>query len=386
MSKHDFSLAEFHERQARVRKAMAKIGVDLLLVMNPVNIHWLIGARTKAYKGLQCLFFPSEPGPLTLLARLAEVYEIRDTALAEDVRGWGGREPEDGVQAMHGIMKEKGWLKRRVGLEVPMYFLQIPHYLGIKSFLGKSLVAEPSDMIADLKMVKSPKELEYIRKAAAIADEGLKALLAHAAEGKMECELSGEMHRAMYAAGGDIGASPMNFASGERTCYAHGFHSERRLKKGDFIQCEYGAVYHRYHATIGRQYVLGPPTSRMREVYDVVREAFEACKAEMRAGVPALTPHRKVKAIFAKAGLDRYRVHTTGYGIAPGYPPTWEEPIQMWGDDSNKYVLQAGMVMTVEPPVYIHEEKLGVRIIDNVLITATGCETLSKMSPDLLEL
>ncbi len=386
MSKDDFSLQEFQERQSRVRKAMEKIGIDLLLVTNPINVHWLVGARTKAYKNLQVLFFTLEPGPLTLLGRLAEVYEIKDTSLAADVRGWGGREPEDGADAVHKIMKEKGWLKRRIGMEVPMYFMQISQYQGIKSFLGAALVVEPNDMIANLKMVKSPKELEYIRKAAAIADEGIKALLANVAEGKMECEVSAEMHRAMFAAGGDISASPMNFVSGERTCYAHGFHSERRLKKGDFIQCEYAGVYHRYHSTIGRQYVLGKPTNRMREVYNVVREAFDTCKAEMRAGVPALLPHKKVKAIFERAGLDQYRCHTSGYGIAPGYPPTWEEPIQMWGDESNKYVFEAGMVMTIEPPIYIHEEMIGVRIIDNVLITKTGCETLSKMSPDLLEL
>lgn len=385
MSKHDFSLDEFHDRQARVRKEMEKIGIELLLVMHPVHVHWLTGARTKAYQMLQCLFFPLEPGPLTVTARMAEVAELLDTSLCTDVRGWAGYVPEDPVDVMRRIMKEKGWLERRVGLEVPMYYLTPQQYLAIKAFLGTALVAEPTMMITDLKLVKSPKEIEYIRKAAAVADEGLKALIATAAEGKTECEIAGEMHRAMYAAGGDISPSPMNFASGERTCYAHAFHGERRLKQGDFIQCEFGGVYHRYCATVGRQYVLGPPTPRMRHVYDVVRAAFDACKAEIRDGVPAVTPHQAVKRIIGEAGFEKGRVHTSGYGVAPGFPPSWGEPVHMWGDES-PYVLQAGMVLSVEPPVYLPEEKMGVRIIDNVLVTKSGCETLSKMSPDLLEL
>jgi Xaa-Pro dipeptidase len=385
MSKHDFSPEEFQDRQARVRREMERIGIDLLLVMHPVHVHWLVGARTKAYQTLQCLFFPLEPGPLTITARMAEVAELLDTSLCRDVRGWAGYAPEDPVDVMRRIMAEKGWLKRRVGLEVPMYYVTPQQYLAIRDFLGGALVAEPTNMITDLKLVKSPTEIAYIRRAAAIADEGLKALLATAAEGKTECEISGEMHRAMYAAGGDIAPSPMNFASGERTAYAHGFHSERRLKRGDFIQCEFGGVYRRYCATVGRQYVLGKPTPRMRQVYDVVRRAFDACKAEIKDGVPATAPHRAVKRIVGEAGFEEYRVHTSGYGIAPGFPPSWGEPIHMWGDAS-PYVLRAGMVLSVEPPAYIHEEKMGVRIIDNVLVTGSGCETLSKMSPDLLEL
>ncbi|MSO92702.1 MAG: aminopeptidase P family protein [Rhodospirillales bacterium] len=385
MSKDDFSLQEFEDRQTRVRKEMEKIGIDLLLVMHPVHILWLTGNRTKGYQTLQCLFFTLEPGPLTITCRMAEVAEILATTLCTDVRGWAGYVPEDPVDVMHRIMKEKSWLKRRVGLEVPMYYLSPQQYLAIKSFLGKALVAEPTMMITDLKLVKSPKEIEYIRKATAIADEGLKALIASAAEGKMECELVAEMHRAMYAAGGDISPSPMNFATGERTAFAHAFHSERRLRKGDFIQCEYGGVYHRYCSTIGRQYVLGKPTNRMREVYDVVREAFDACKAEIRDGVPAVKPHQAVLKIIGKAGLEHGRVHTSGYGIAPGFPPSWGEPIHMWGSES-PYTLQAGMVLSVEPPAYLPDEKMGVRIIDDVLVTKTGCETLSKVTPDLLEL
>ena len=80
--------------------------------------------------------------------------------------------------------------------------------------------------------------------------------------------------------------------------------------------------------------------------------------------------------------MERYRVHTSGYGLAPGFPPTWGEPLHLLADST--YTLRAGMVITVEPPVFIGEERLGARLIDNVLVTHDGAELLSRFSRDLI--
>ena len=104
--------------------------------------------------------------------------------------------------------------------------------------------------------------------------------------------------------------------------------------------------------------------------------------AEIRAGVPAVQPHEAAKRVIAEAGLEHGRVHTSGYGLAPGFPPTWGEPLHMLGGST--YTLQAGMVVTIEPPVFLGEERLGARLIDNVLVTETGAELLSQFSRDLI--
>jgi Xaa-Pro dipeptidase len=120
----------------------------------------------------------------------------------------------------------------------------------------------------------------------------------------------------------------------------------------------------------------------MRELHDLVRRAADACIAQIRDGVPAVVPHEAAKRVIAGAGLDHGRVHTSGYGLAPGFPPTWGEPMHMLG--GSRYTLQAGMVVTVEPPVFLGEERLGARIIDNVLVTRDGGELLSRFSRDLI--
>ena len=103
---------------------------------------------------------------------------------------------------------------------------------------------------------------------------------------------------------------------------------------------------------------------------------------ELRPGAPAVRPHEAAKRVIADAGYDRYRIHTSGYGIAPGVPPASGEPLNLFG--GSPYTLAAGMMVSVEPPIFIPEEKIGARIIDNVLITEEGAERLSRWPRDLI--
>ena len=203
----------------------------------------------------------------------------------------------------------------------------------------------------------------------------------HGAENVIHAALANNVEK-VIALSTDKAASPINLVSGERSCFSHGAPTDRRLRRGDFGSIEYGATFKRYTATIGRQFSMGPPTPRMRELYDVVRAAADACIAHIRAGVPAVVPHEAAKRVIQEAGLDHGRVHTTGYGLAPGFPPTWGEPIHLFGGST--YTLEAGMVVTVEPPVFLGDERLGARIIDNVLVTENGAELLSQFSRELI--
>ncbi len=384
MSKYDFELSEFKGRQSRVRAAIEAAGIDLLLVTSPVNINYLIGCRAKGYQELQVLFFTLEDGPLTVMTRLGDEAELIDLTLADEVRGYAGTHPQDPMDMVEEIMTGKGFLKRRIGLEVPYYYLGAHDYVRFKEMLGDALVTEATHLIEDLKLSKSPAELAYICKAASILDAAMETGVEAIAAGATELEVAGEMHRTMMAAGGDTAASPMNFATGERSCYAHGMPSERAIRQGDFMHFEFGVAYKRYGVTIGRQLCLGEPTPRMRELYQVVRDASDAAIAEMRAGVRATVPHEAARKVIADAGLAPYMVHQTGYGIAPGFPPSWLENILMFGGST--YTLEAGMMLSVEPPVMIREEKLGARIIDNLLVTETGAEILSGFTRDLIVL
>jgi Xaa-Pro dipeptidase len=382
MSKRDFPLEEFADRQARVRDAIAKAGLDWLLVFHPVSMHWLTGSETKSYQAFQCLPVSARPGPLIICTRESERNEFEDDTLVDEVVGWGGSEPEDPIDVFQRLAERLGLRKTRVGMEVPAYYLHAHHYTRIKSMLGDALVSEPSTLIHDLKLVKSPNEIALIREASRISDLAMDACIAATAEGRTELGIAGAIYHALMTAGSGLPASTINLVSGERLHFSHGAPTLRRLRRGDCANVEYGAAYKRYTVTMGRQFSLGKPSARVQEIYGIVREAGDAMIAAIRAGVPAIVPHEAAKRVIAAAGYDRSRIHTSGYGIAPGVPPAWGEPINMFGGST--YTLQAGMVVSIEPPIFIKEERIGARIIDNVLVTQTGAERLSRWSRDLV--
>lgn len=382
MSKHDFTVEEFESRRARVRDAMRRAGLDWLVAIHPVSIHWLTGSDAKSYQEFQCLLVSAEAGPLSVLTRDGERNEFRDDALVDDVHTWGGGEPEDPLAAFARLADARGIRRGRVGIEVPAYYLHPHHYVRLKEFLGDALAAEATDLIHHLKLVKSPAELAYIRRASAIADTAMQAFVDALQVGRSELEVAGEVYRALLTNGSGLAASPINLVSGERSGFSHGAPTDRRLRAGDYGNVEYGAAFKRYTATIGRQFCMASPTPRMRELYDLVRRASDAMTAEIRGGVPAIVPHEAAKRIIVAAGLDHCRVHTSGYGLAPGFPPTWGEPLHMIGGSA--YTLQSGMVVSIEPPVFSGEERLGARIIDNVLVTDDGAELLSRFGREMI--
>jgi len=382
MSKNDFTVDEFTSRRARVRAALADAGLDWLIIFHPVSIHWLTGSDAKSYQEFQCLLISAQAGPLTILTREGERAEFEDDALVDEVLTFGGGENEDAVAAFEKIARARGLTTARVGMEVPAYYLHPHDYVRLKTLLGKSLIAEPTTLVHDLKLVKSATELVYIREAARKADAAMQVFADALKEGRSELAVAGKVYESLLSADSGIAASPINLVSGERSGFSHGPPTERNLRQGDYGSVEYGATHRRYTSTIGRQFSMGAPTRRMIELYDIVRRACDACIAEIRDGVPATVPHEAAKKVISDAGYERWRVHTSGYGLAPGFPPTWGEPVHMIGGST--YTLRAGMVLSVEPPIFIAEEKIGARIIDNVLVTNDGAELLSRFSRDLI--
>ncbi len=361
---------------------MADAGLDWLLVLHPVSIRWLIGQDTKSYTVFQCLPVSAVPGKLVMFTRGTERNEFAADTMAEDLRCYGGAEPEDPMPAFARLADELGLAGKRVGMEGAGAYLQPGHYNALKTLLGSAIVQEPCGLLMALRAIKSPAEIVYIREANRIAALALGRLIGAVAEGVSELELAAEAYHALLRNGSGLPASTMNLMTGERSAYALGGPTERRMQRGDTGLVEMGAARRRYSATLGRQWVLGPPPPRLTELYGVIRRASDACLAQIRAGVPAIVPHEAAKRVIAEAGLDQYRAHTTGYGMAPGFPPSWGEAPNMFGGSTD--VLRAGMVVSVEPAVFLADEGLGVRLIDNVLVGEDGSEMLSGTPRDLI--
>lgn len=382
MSKHAFSQSEFDTRHKNVRSAMEKAGIDVLIVVAPQNINYLIGTPAKTYQEFTAMFFPLDPGPISIVGRLAEVPMLEADSLADDIRGFGELTVDDPLELVKQIIEDRNYAGLRFGLEVPAYYLHPHDYLKLQSLLGDDLVMDATDLVGAIKLIKSPAEIAYIRKAAGILDQAMTTCCKSISVGRTERQISADIHHTLMSAGSDIPSSPMNFLTGPRSAFAHGEPSDRVLEPGDFMHIQFGAHVSRYCCTIGRQLCLGEPTKRMREVYQLARDAGDAAIADIKTGVPAVVPHNTAKSVIAEAGMDRYRLHLTGYAVGVAFAPSWVDPLLIDGNSTE--VLQAGMVVAVEPPLFGLEEGLGVRLIDNVLVTETGCEPLSATTRDLI--
>lgn len=385
MSRADFPAEEFQRRVGQLREQMRTRQLHSLVVIHPASIHWLTGSEAKSYQEFQCVIVGvADDAPLVVLARAGEAHELRTEARVDEVVAWGGGVSEDPIAAFELVARRHGIIGGRVGVEVPGYYLHPYHYERLRDVIGPERTVDATSLVADLRMVKSALELGYVREAARLADIGMSQFIADLEVGRSELELAGSVYGALLKAGSGIAASPINLVSGPRSAYAHGAPSDRRLAAGDYGNVEFGATFKRYTSTIGRQFVMGRPSARMRELYEVVLAASDAMIAIVRAGVPAIEVHEAARSVIAAAGLEPYRVHLSGYGLGPSFPPSWAEPLHLI--DGTTYTLSAGMVITIEPPVFIGEEGLGARIIDNVIVTTDGCELLSRSSRELVEI
>jgi Xaa-Pro dipeptidase len=382
MSRDDFPPEEFAERRRRLFQAMEEIGLDWFLIFHPTSIHWLTGAEAKSYQAFQCLVADARGGRLTMFTREAERNESADEALVDDLHSWGAAGAADPVDSFLGLADRLGMREaQNIGMEVPAYYLHPHHYLR----LLRSFAAGPREhpnLVHDLRFVKSPREIAYLREAARIADVSIGVVARSLAVGRSELDIAAELYHSILSSGGDVPAVPPNIVSGPRAAHSHGGPSARRLAPGDFGNAEYCVPYKRHTVSIGRQFAIGEPTARMRELTAVVREATDACIAAIGDGVPASAPHAAALKVIEAAGLAPYRVHTTGYAVASAFPPATGEPLHLAANSG--YTLRSGMMLSICPNVFIQEERLGARIVDNVLVTDTGAEILSTFPRDLI--
>ena len=223
-----------------------------------------------------------------------------------------------------------------------------------------------------------------MRQAARIADRAMDTVRTVARPGMSELELAGEAQYALMAAGSEQPASPISLAAGPRTAYCRALPTERRLSPGDSVRVEFGASRRRYLTMLGRQFVVGAPNARVRELYRIVREAADASIAAMAPGVPCATPRLAAKRVIVGAGLDAHRLPCAGDGLGIAFPPGGRADIRLSDDD--QHALAAGTVMAVGPAVFLPGEGLGAQIVDSVLVTETGAELLSTFTRDLIEL
>ncbi|MBN1889872.1 MAG: aminopeptidase P family protein [Thermoflexales bacterium] len=241
----------------------------------------------------------------------------------------------------------------------------------------KLAAAEP--LLAGLRMRKSADELAHMRRAAEIAEAALADTLAVLRSGMTERQVAAELQIACLRHGTEGFPFEPLVLAGANSALPHGATGDQVLQAGQLLLFDFGASAAGYASDITRTFALGTAgelDGELRKVYDIVLAANEAGRAAARPGVPIQAVDRAARAVIARAGYGHYFTHRLGHGLGLS---VHEPPYACEGDQT---VLEEGMVFTVEPGIYL-PGKGGVRIEDDVVITAAGCESLTSFERGL---
>ncbi|MGC1497957.1 MAG: Xaa-Pro peptidase family protein [Sulfitobacter sp.] len=382
MSCRDFSTSEFAQRREALTEQLHRNKIDWFIAIHPRSIHWLTGSRAKSYQSFQCLFVSAAGGLPVLIARRSDQLELEADALVKEIRFWGDSQVPDAETALVRAFGDLRLRGRTLALDQPDHFpgtdlfQSLVRRHGAKTLNGTAL-------LRDVRLIKSPAEQKYIRKAGEIADLSMAALQDGLRIGKTELSLTGNIYQAALQAGGDLPASPINIAAGARGLFCHAAPSERPVRDKDHGNAEYAVPYRGYPASIGRQFCIGQPAQALTDTLGYVKEALQAAILGCTSGVPARDVFFSANEVLKRHGLDQARAHTMGYAMATAFPPAMGETFQIAPD--NHEPLRSGMQFSICPNVFSPKANLGVRLVNNILVHDTAAEVVTRFPLDLIE-
>ncbi|HIH01974.1 TPA: aminopeptidase P family protein [Thermoplasmata archaeon] len=272
------------------------------------------------------------------------------------------------------LMKRKLSRFGRIGINSKE--LTLANFKTIKKAAGKAKLIDVSDDLYQARMIKQPDEIARISKACRIVSEVCRSTPEFVAGGMLETEAAAELNYRMMKLGATGPAFTTTVAFGPKSAEPHYTPSRRKLRKGDFALFDFGALYERYVSDLTRTFVCGKATRRQKEMHEVVLKAQEEALDMITDGVHGEDVDSAARTLVDESKFKDLFIHSTGHGLGISV----HDPGSI--SSARDMVLREGMVLTVEPGVYIKGFG-GVRIEDDVLVKKNGCKVLTSCPKDL---
>ncbi len=377
-----FAREEFAERVAAARAKLRDTDLSALLVFGQESHYYLTGFDTNGFVFFQCLVLTADEQPLTLLTRRPDREQARLTSIVEDVRLWYDAEGADPSEDLLAILEEKGLKGTRVGIERDTFGLLAKNYDLVRHRLeGWCHLEDGSGIVRGLRVTKSAAEIAYVRKAAALADRSLEAMVAEARPGAFEGAIAAAGTAAILAGGGDPPPSGPVIGSGEEALLVRSSTGYRHLDAQDQLTLEFAATYRHYSACLMRTLPIGAGIPQQERMFQVTLEALTAMTEAAKVGHPLGeidAAHRKV---FDAAGYGHARMSACGYSLGATYRPSWMDvpPMLYLG---NPMPAAPGMILFLHAILADAEAGLAMSLGHTILVRDQGPEVLSGLTPE----
>lgn len=353
------------QRLTRLRAEMSARGLEAFLVMRPENRNYLSGFTGSAGYVLvthdEAILFSDFRYRTQAVEQSphCRFVEILNALPVEAI----------GQELANKKLKNMGFEKDIVSYAV---------YEALVAGLTGTEVIPSSGLVEELRAVKDAGELAIMRQAAKIADDAFSHILGFLKPGISELDVALELEIFMRKQGAKSSAFEIIVASGKRSSLPHGKASDKILETGDFVKLDFGAYYQGYNSDLTRTVVLGKPSDKQREIYEIVLESQLHALANIKPGMTGKEADALSRDIITAKGYGPFFGHSLGHGLGMIVHELPNLSVRAAGQ-----VLRPGHVVTVEPGIYLPELG-GVRIEDDIVITETGNEVLTHSTKEFL--
>ena len=375
-----FTPEEHETRLNNVRSKMEEYNFDACLITSPENIYYLIGLDHQGYFGPHILIVPRKD-EMIIVARAHEVTTCERQAGNATFKGYS--DTEEAGQFVSNILKKMNLANANIGIQKASLCFPPTISDSLKDNLPEVKWGDANEIVESFRIVKSPREIEYIKKAASISDKMIQKAIDTAAEGISEREIAACIHEVMIREGGEPPGFGPFVRSAERLPYEHEIWSDRILQKGDQVILEMAASFKRYHSPMGRLIYVDKATDGTVEVEKICIEAQNETIKSMKPGTSFAKVYDTWQDVIDRNGLSHYRRHHCGYSVGIAFHPSWTGGIGVVSlHDKSDLIIQSGMVFH-QLSWLLGCGKGDYFVSDTVYVNENGGERLTNTSRNL---
>lgn len=377
-----FEPGEYKARVKAVIKALDRQGLDGLLMFQQESMYYLTGYDTFGFCFFQCLYLGTD-GRIALLTRAPDLRQAERTSNIRDIRIWKDRHGAEPAKQLKDMLESLGVRGKRLGIESNAYGLTHANGKAVDAALaGFVELVDASTLVAEIRCVKSPAELKYVRKAGKLGDAALVAAIEATHAGADEGDILAAQQAAIFAGGGDYPANEFIIGSGEDALLCRYKSGRRKLSKNDQLTLEFAGVYRHYHAALMRTLIVGKPTKQHIHMHKAAAEALAACEAVLTPGHTAGDVFDAHARVMDRHGMQDHRMNACGYALGAKFTPTWMDfPMFYTG---NPVLMRPGMVFFVHMILMDSESGNAQTLARTYIVGEKKPEPLSKHPLDLI--
>lgn len=384
-----FSTEEYKSRLDRVRARMAQAGIDVLFVGSPDGINYLTGHQVEWYQAQSPKIWPGTSGVAVhvdrdhyiLFETVRELLVTKYTTHSTDTRTFPPDTMRDGTAFIAKELKASGWLPGQVGLE---YWSYRPIRAVSERFEARfkdagCAVVDGSDILREVRHVKSAAELACIAQAARIADKGMAAAQEALRPGVTELEIYGELVRGLAAAGGEVSGIVQPVISGQKTGSPHAVASRKTMRAGELVGIDVCGVYNRYHCNLARTFSLGAPGKDVLDIVGKSVASLDFIRSTLKTGARLGDFSRQLVAFYEKQGIWQDRGWVGGYEMGIAFPPDWvgNFVFDPTDDFNHDRVFEPNTVINYENQFYLPRRQGHFFQIDSIMFEPGGWKYMS---------